>query len=310
MIKQIAKDKILFALFCAAAFAISYLIQLNLIIPILLVSLYAYVKVRRQEPETYHCLNISLLFLIQFASGFFILREGLPIYYIPFALVPMLATLLFKDLELALLISLAGSASTAAFSHNPFQLFLVSFTSGIVSSLLVHNARKRVTVIRCGVIVGIVQAASYVCMDLAWLNFSEKYLLFLVNLLLNGFACSIIILGVLPIFEYLFRAVTNISLLELADFNHPLLQRMVLEAPGTYHHSLIVGNLSDSACRAVGANALLARIGAYYHDIGKLEKAEYFSENQAVSESKHDTLSPSMSKLIIMNHVKDRKSVV
>ncbi|MBI4707790.1 MAG: HDIG domain-containing protein [Candidatus Omnitrophica bacterium] len=109
----------------------------------------------------------------------------------------------------------------------------------------------------------------------------------------------------LPIFEYLFNTVTNISLLELADFNQPLLQRLVMEAPGTYHHSLVVGNLSESACRAVGANALLARVGAYYHDIGKLDKAEYFSENQEVRESKHDTLSPEMSKLIIMNHVKE-----
>jgi putative nucleotidyltransferase with HDIG domain len=80
---------------------------------------------------------------------------------------------------------------------------------------------------------------------------------------------------------------------------------MILEAPGTYHHSLVVGNLSEAACRAVGANALLARIGAYYHDIGKLQKPTYFSENQEIKDSKHDTLSPSMSKMIIMNHVKD-----
>jgi putative nucleotidyltransferase with HDIG domain len=80
---------------------------------------------------------------------------------------------------------------------------------------------------------------------------------------------------------------------------------MIQEAPGTYHHSLVVGNISESACRAVGANALLARIGAYYHDIGKIEKAGYFSENQDIKISKHDSLSPSMSKMIIMNHVKE-----
>jgi putative nucleotidyltransferase with HDIG domain len=78
---------------------------------------------------------------------------------------------------------------------------------------------------------------------------------------------------------------------------------MIMEAPGTYHHSLIVGNLSEAACTSVGANALLARIGAYYHDIGKLEKPEYFSENQDIKTSKHDTLSPDMSKLVIMNQV-------
>ncbi len=124
-------------------------------------------------------------------------------------------------------------------------------------------------------------------------------------LMLNGISCSIIVIGILPVFEYLFKTVTNISLLELADFNHPILKRMTLEAPGTYHHSLVVGNLSEAACAAVGAHALLARIGAYYHDIGKVQKPDYFSENQEVTESKHDTLSPTMSKMVIMNHVRD-----
>jgi len=96
-------------------------------------------------------------------------------------------------------------------------------------------------------------------------------------------------------------------LLELTDSSHPLLQRMVMEAAGTYNHSLVVGNLSDAACQAVGANGLLARIGSYYHDIGKLSKPEYFSENQILVEDskKHDTLKPTMSKLVIMNHVKE-----
>ncbi len=122
---------------------------------------------------------------------------------------------------------------------------------------------------------------------------------------LNGIASGILVLGILPIFEYLFKTVTNISLLELADFNHPLLNRLMLEAAGTYHHSLIVGNLSEAASQAVKANSLLARIGAYYHDIGKLSKPEYFSENQNININKHDTLTPAMSKLVIINHVKD-----
>ena len=121
--------------------------------------------------------------------------------------------------------------------------------------------------------------------------------------MLNSIVSSVIAIGILPIFEYLFKTVTNISLLELTDFGQPLLQRLVMEAPGTYHHSLVVGNLSEAACTAVGANALLARVGAYYHDIGKLEKPEYFSENQDIKNSKHDTLSPTMSKLVIINHV-------
>jgi len=124
-------------------------------------------------------------------------------------------------------------------------------------------------------------------------------------LFINGVAYSIIVLGILPVFELLFNRVTNISLLEMADFNHPLLHKLMLEAPGTYHHSLIVGNLAEAACSAIGANSLLARIGAYYHDVGKLTKPEYFSENQDLAINKHDTLSPTISKLVIMNHIKE-----
>jgi putative nucleotidyltransferase with HDIG domain len=121
---------------------------------------------------------------------------------------------------------------------------------------------------------------------------------------LNGLVSAILAAGSLPIFEYLLGVVTNISLLELSDFNHPLLRRMILEAPGTYHHSLVVGNLAEAAAEAIGANSLLTRAGSYYHDIGKLEKAEYFTENQCTA-SKHEQLKPSISKLVIMNHVKE-----
>jgi putative nucleotidyltransferase with HDIG domain len=122
--------------------------------------------------------------------------------------------------------------------------------------------------------------------------------------LANGVMSAIIVTGILPIFETLSKTITDISLLEIADLNHPILKEMVIRAPGTYHHSLVVGNIAEAACEAIGANALLARVSAYFHDIGKIEKAEYFSENQA-GESMHDKLSPTMSSLIITNHVKN-----
>lgn len=167
--------------------------------------------------------------------------------------------------------------------------------------MLILNARKRNTIIRAGLIIGILQVITLIFIDHLAIYSGQRYLI----LLLNGIVSSIIVLGILPVFEYLFNTTTNISLLELADTHHPLLQRMAQEALGTYQHSLSVGNLSETACRAVGANALLARIGAYYHDIGKLQKPEYFSENQEKEESKHSKLAPTMSKLVIMNHVKE-----
>jgi hypothetical protein len=110
---------------------------------------------------------------------------------------------------------------------------------------------------------------------------------------------------ILPIFEYIFRVVTNPSLLELSDLNHPLLRRLILEAPGTYQHSLVVANLSEAAAESIGANALLARAGSYYHDIGKMIKPNYFVENIIGFKDSHKDLKPSMSKRIITNHVKD-----
>jgi len=315
MIKQITKvnlrslseikNKILkrggFILWSVSVLLISYLVQLNLAVALFLISLCVYMKFRRQNIKNYNLLNLTLLFLISFVSSYLIIKRGLPVFYVPFSVIPMLTILLFNNLEIALLITLANSVSAASVTNISFQFGLLSLISGICSIILVRGARRRTTVISSGFIVGITQVVSLIFIDRFWFGLPNRYLI----LILNGIVSSIIVLGILPVFEYLFSTVTNISLLELADFNHPLLQRMTLEAPGTYHHSLIVGNLSETACAAVGANALLARIGAYYHDIGKLQKPSYFSENQEVKESKHDTLSPTMSKLIIMNHVKE-----
>jgi putative nucleotidyltransferase with HDIG domain len=108
----------------------------------------------------------------------------------------------------------------------------------------------------------------------------------------------------LPVFESLLGFTTNLTLLELSNLNHPLLRRLALEAPGTYHHSMIIGNLAEAAAEAIDANALLARVGSYFHDIGKMDKPEYFVENQQHLRSKHEKLPPSMSALILESHVK------
>ena len=112
-------------------------------------------------------------------------------------------------------------------------------------------------------------------------------------------------LGILPFIEKTFRITTSMTLLELADVSQPLLRRLQIEAAGTYNHSLQVAVLAQAAAEAIGANSLLARVGAYYHDVGKIHKAEYFAENQSGGENRHLNLSPSVSLLIIIGHVKD-----
>jgi len=281
--------------------AASYLCGINLIVPVFLMLVAAYFYITNKNPDRALFLNTALLYLITLVSGYYCIKNKLPIYFIPFALTPMLATLLFLDLDIARFLAVASGISIAFIPNAPFIVLPFFIVNGILSSYFVYKARKRSTIIKSGAAIGLAQVLTLIFIERLWIGMPDRYLI----LFLNGLVTSIIVLGVLPIFEYLFKTVTNISLLELADSGHPLLQRMTLEAPGTYHHSLIVGNLSDSACKEIGANGLLARVGAYYHDIGKIEKAEYFSENQIIAQNKHDALSPDMSKLIIMNHVKN-----
>src|SRR5213592_3101164 len=121
----------------------------------------------------------------------------------------------------------------------------------------------------------------------------------------NGIVTATIVGGALPMLENLFGITTDISWLEASDLNHPLLRRMTIEAPGTYHHSLVVANLAEAAAEAIGANATLCRVCAYFHDVGKLVKPEYFTENMSFERNPHDDLAPTMSALIIIAHVKE-----
>lgn len=301
MTKLSGKKEIKTYIFAIAGFLFAAFAKINIGVPFVLLLLHCYAKSRQPNLKVPQHLYLIFLFLLAFVPSYFTINYNLPVYLIPFSLVPLLSILLFNNLELSLLLTLAISLSVAFVSSNSFLVAILFFASGISGCIFAKGTRKRTTVIRAGIAVGVIQVLVFIFMERFWIGFPLRY----VSLFINGLVSSIIVLGILPIFEYLFNTVTNISLLELADFNQPLLQRLVMEAPGTYHHSLVVGNLSESACRAVGANALLARVGAYYHDIGKLDKAEYFSENQEVRESKHDALSPEMSKLIIMNHVKE-----
>ncbi|MFH1199213.1 MAG: HDIG domain-containing metalloprotein [Candidatus Omnitrophota bacterium] len=290
-----------FTLGALILFFINYSLEINLSLSLILISLFAYLKCRKAFLINYKFIYFLFLFVINFSLAYFFINQRIAVFYIPFSLVAMLSAILFNEIEITLILSLASSIMIAALAGNNLYVGILFLITSIISSLLVFGARKRMVVIRAGFIISIVQVLSLILINHFSVDSFNDYII----LGLNGIACGVIVIGILPLFEYIFKTVTNISLLELADFNHPLLQRMTLEAPGTYHHSLIVGNLSDAAARAVGANALLARIGAYYHDIGKLEKAEYFSENQDVAASKHDVLSPAMSKLVIMNHVKE-----
>jgi putative nucleotidyltransferase with HDIG domain len=190
----------------------------------------------------------------------------------------------------------------AVSSLTPFS-FLFAFLSGVTSTFVVVGAERRIDLIRASLELAIANSLILVVFGFS-MNYEFSWFLVAIGWgALNGFLCGILNLGLLPIFEHLMNAPTPFRLMELSDMNSPMLKRMLTLAPGTYGHSVSVANLAESACRAIGANALLARVGAYYHDIGKVDQSEYFIENQT-SGNVHDDLKPSLSAAVIKSHVK------
>jgi len=227
-----------------------------------------------------------------------------PSSLVPVAVASMLIALLINS-RLAIIATCFLSILVGMISGNILDIAGVSIAGGMVGIFAMRGVRRRSQVITAGLAVGLANMSYLIGMGLVrGLDFNI-YITESLFGLANGVMSAVIVTGTLPIFENTFKITTDISLLELADLNHPLLKDMVIKAPGTYHHSLVVGNLAEAGCEAIGANALLARVSSYFHDIGKIEKASYFSENQSTEDSTHDKLSPTMSSLIITNHVKN-----
>jgi putative nucleotidyltransferase with HDIG domain len=226
-------------------------------------------------------------------------------YAQPVLILVVLVNILFSDVEFSFVYLCFISLLTSLKCEQSTDVFLLYFVSGFVAIILSSNIRRRVDFTKAGVASGLVLGLMIMIIERNDLGVIWDDAL--INGLANGIVSAVVVTGVSGLFEYLFGQVTNITLLELSDFNHPLMRKLVLEAPGTYQHSLMVANLAEAAAEEVGANALLARVGAYYHDIGKMSKAEYFSENQmlATYRDKHKKLTPAMSTLIIMNHIKE-----
>ncbi|MBU0549203.1 MAG: HDIG domain-containing protein [Candidatus Omnitrophica bacterium] len=298
MRKQVIKSSLAVLLL----FLASFILKFNLLLPLMLVVIFIFLETYNSfKPSGCRFSQLLFLFLVIFAIGLWCFEKSLEIYFIPFVLIPMLVIILWQNLVISLLMILACGFSLG-FEFGSLNLIALFFISGIISTVLLVNVRRRSQIIRAGFIAGLFQSLTWALIQNFRVVDGINPLFFF---FINGAACGIAVVGFLPVFEYLFGIVTNISLLELSDFNSPVLKRLMLEAPGTYHHSLVVGNLSEAACEAVNANALLARIGSYYHDIGKIDKSEYFIENQKIGVSKHEDLTPSMSKLVIINHVKE-----
>ena len=211
--------------------------------------------------------------------------------------------------RIAFIFAALTSVAAALAVEGDIYLFVFYFISGIVGLHGMTRITDRTSVLRAGLVVGLVNMLSILAIKMALGQLTRIQDFHEVGLgFLGGVLSGLLVSGLAPLLEPL-GYTTNIRLLEIANLNHPLLKEMALEAPGSYHHSIMVGNLAEAAAELIGANPLLARVGGIYHDIGKVgkkTKPSYFIENQDPGANPHDKLEPSLSALILVSHVKKR----
>ncbi|SFH57320.1 hypothetical protein SAMN05192551_101589 [Tindallia magadiensis] len=228
----------------------------------------------------------------------------LTIYLIPIATGAMLLTLLLEA-RLALIANAVLSILIAIMAGNDLMILVMGLTGGTVAVLSMINTKQRGKIFFSGLMVGISNVIIITSFGLIG-NHQTLHVLQDAGMgLFNGILCAILAIGTLPFWEYSFSILTSVKLIELSNPSHPLLKQLLMEAPGTYHHSIVVGNLAEAAVNEIGGDGLLVRVGAFYHDIGKVKRPYFFKENQFTSENPHDKLAPSLSALIITGHVKD-----
>jgi putative nucleotidyltransferase with HDIG domain len=227
------------------------------------------------------------------------------LYAVPLSAGAMIACIFF-GVTISIIFSMVVTLFSGLIFGKEFALFFYFMIGAFVAAHGVSQCKNRMVPIKTGLLVGGVNVALIVLS-----TFFEGQWVFWRVLgnsffgLFGGVFAGILATGLTPLAEMLFGYTTDIKLLELATMDQPLLQELMVEAPGTYHHSIIVGNMVEAAAKSIGANSLLAKVAAYYHDIGKTKKPLYFIENQFQCENRHEKLAPSMSSLILISHVKD-----
>lgn len=222
---------------------------------------------------------------------------------IPVFLAVILVSILL-DVKLALMVNLVLTIAISIMTNGEIKFIFMALISGTFSIFLVSKANQRNKLTVAGAIIGLINVLVVIPINLmnkaGWRTILEDGAV----VLINGFFSTVFTIGLLPTLESTFNVITPMRLLELGNPNHPLLKRLLTEAPGTYHHSLMVGNLAEAGAEAIGGNPLLARVGAYFHDVGKLKRPGFFTENQ-MSENPHDKMTPNLSALVITSHVTD-----
>ena len=253
---------------------------------------------------------VALLKLFQLSTDalgeeFLSIPSSSYIYLFPIATGAMLVRIVLNS-EVAIAFTLLTGYFSAALMGNQLFYFIFTVVGSLIGAHKVARCEQRSILIKAGISVGGINVLMIIAYNLLTANPLRMALLpDLLMGFLGGALASVLVLGIVPIAEIVFGYTTDIKLLELANMDHPVLKDLILQAPGTYHHSIIVGSLVEAAAKSIGANPLLTRVSAYYHDIGKLKKPLYFIENVGGEDNKHNHLTPAMSSLILISHVKD-----
>ncbi len=251
-------------------------------------------------------LSTIILLTIIISRGVTGLTEGVFVHYslsAPIFIAAILISVLL-DLKLAIIVNFVVTVAVSIMTKGDLDLVYLSLISGTFTAFIVSKANQRNKLFMSGV--GIAIFNVLIIVSLGLINGYDRYLILKDSVIvaLNGILCMVLALGTMPFWETVFNVITPLKLMELANPNQPLVKRLLMEAPGTYHHSLMVGNLAEVATEAIGGNALLARVGAYFHDIGKLKRPNFFKENQ-LSDNPHDRMTANLSTLVITSHPRD-----
>ncbi|NLN53399.1 MAG: HDIG domain-containing protein [Firmicutes bacterium] len=279
-----------------------------LLILFIVISVYLYIYQQAIYENTTLLLLLGLIVLLTLT--FAIAANYFSGYLVPVAMGAFLIAVLLNA-ELAVLMTLAFSVFVVLIAGNDFRYMLAALFGGLVASFSVTDLSRRSDITKAGFYVAAVNVLAVFGLFLYTGNLRFGYDIlreFGVSIfaaVANGLVSAVMAIGLLPYLESGFGLTTAVTLLELADPAHPLLKQLLLEAPGTYHHSLLVANLAEAAAETVGGDPLLARVGAFYHDIGKLKRPYFFIENQMGGANPHDKISPNLSTLIITSHIKD-----
>ena len=256
-----------------------------------------------------------LCVILLITCGICMVSQSINQFLVPVALGVMLTTLLLKS-RLALIVNLAlgalsglmNSGASGSFSTSLIIVMMTSVVSGPLCIALIRNKTQRVVVLLAGLMVALANMLTTLAVGLITETNTANVLSWTLWSGGGGLLSGVLCMGFQPLLEWIFNLVTPAKLMELSNPNHPLIRRMILEASGTYHHSIIVANLAEAAADAIGANGLLARVGAYYHDVGKLKRPMYFKENQ-IGDNPHDRTDPMVSAAILTAHPSDGVSL-